>query len=90
MRELRVPVYADGGWKAGDKRAIPTSLESLFTEHSGRNMVPSVAVYVEDDKSKRDCLGRWRPTGSDDYTRTYRSVVTQIQLKVASTLRSGG
>jgi hypothetical protein len=29
-------------------------------------------------KSERDPLGRWSPSGSDDYVRTYRALVNEL------------
>ena len=89
MRELHVPECGEEGWYPSDVRAVPEELIGLFTEHSGRSVLPSLAILVEDDKTKRDMLGRWQPSGSDDYARTHRAVVAAIQNKVALCLRQG-
>ena len=51
--------------------------------------MPSLALFVESDKSKRDMLGRWRPSGADDYARTFRHVVVTFQVNISVALRSG-
>jgi len=89
VAELTVPILVNGIWTESDTPILPHELADLFSEHSPRCVLPSVAILVEDDQTKRDCLGRWKPSGSDDYVRTYRSVVTNIQLKVAISMRAG-
>ena len=89
MTELRVPRCKEGSWEETNERLIPELLTDLFGEHSGRAVLPSMSIHIEDDKSKRDCLGRWKPSASDDYTRTYRVVVTAIQARVAQAVRTG-
>ena len=89
MEELRVPVLGSGGWTSSEERVMPRELVGLFTEHSGRCSAPSVAVYLEPDKSVRDMLGRWSPSGSDDYARTHRAIVSALQDRIALALRSG-
>ena len=89
LLELRVPECGDEGWFESVVQVVPDELVGLFTEHSGRAVVPSLAILVEDDKTKRDMLGRWQPSGSDDYSRTHRAVVAAIQNKVALCLRQG-
>ena len=89
ISELRVPILKGGKWIAGEERVVPAELEDLFSQHSGRAVLPSMSIHVEGDKSKRDCLGRWKPSASDDYVRTYRSVVAAIQVKTAKAVQSG-
>ena len=89
MTELRVPRCKEGRWEGTDESLVPELLTDLFGEHSGRAVLPSMSIHIEDDKSKRDCLGRWKPSASDDYTRTYRVVVTSIQARVAQAVKAG-
>ena len=89
ISELRVPILKGSRWVAGEERVVPPLLEDLFSQHSGRAVLPSMSIHVEGDKSKRDCLGRWKPSASDDYVRTYRSVVAAIQVKTAKAVQSG-
>ena len=89
ISELRVPVLKLQNWELGLEKLVPSELEDLFSQHSGRAVLPSMAVYIEGDKSKRDCLGRWKPSASDDYMRTYRTVVASIQIKTAKAIQAG-
>jgi hypothetical protein len=89
ISELRVPVLTEQGWEAGESRAVPVELVDLFSQHSGRAVLPSMSIHIESDKSKRDCLGRWKPSASDDYMRTYRNVVAAIQVKTAKAVQAG-
>jgi hypothetical protein len=89
ISELRVPILKSQNWELGDEKLVPPELEDLFSQHSGRAVLPSMAVFIEQDKSKRDCLGRWKPSASDDYMRTYRTVVASIQIKTVKAIQSG-
>ena len=89
MSELTVPVYRDGGWKESEQLAVPRELVDLFSEHSPRCVLPSIAILIETDEAKRNCLGRWKPSGAEDYVRTYRTVVTSIQIRSAVAMRQG-
>ena len=90
VSELKVPILSEGKWVESDFVIMPVELLGFFTEHGPRSVVPSVAVVIEPDKTKRDMVGRWCPSGSDDYARTHRAVVIEIQNKVAHTLKSFG
>ena len=92
MKELRVPKRESNTWKESEVLAIPDGLQDLFTQHTPRTTVPSLAVHIEPDKSKRDALGRWMPGqagGSTEYVRTYRDVVGSIQVRVAAAIKEG-
>jgi hypothetical protein len=68
---------------------IPPALLDFWTEHSPRACMPSWTGLMSVEKSVRDLLGRWSPTGSEDYTRTYRLTVKKLQLEVVAALRAG-
>ena len=87
LEELRVPIHTNQGWVMSANKVLPQELLTMFTEHGPRSVMPSVAIVVEQDKDKRDMLGRWRPTASDEYSRTHREVVCGIQRKVAHSMR---
>ena len=89
LRGLKIPTKQNGSWVESDVSAVPEELVDMFTEHSPRSVVPSLALFVEEDKSKRDMVGRWRPSGSDDYSRTFRYVVAMIQARITSALKAG-
>ena len=40
-------------------------------------------------KSERDPLGRWSPSGSDDYVRTYRALINNLAHKFCAMLAGG-
>ena len=87
IAELGVPVLTEGTWTESSFKIMPMELLGFFTEHGPRAVVPSAAVGLEDDKSKRDMVGRWCPSGSDDYARTHRAIVVGIQTKVVEAMK---
>ena len=68
---------------------LPAALVDFWTEHPPRAFMPSITGLMEVEKSVRDLLGRWSPTGSEDYTRTYRQMVKRLQLKTVKAIRGG-
>jgi hypothetical protein len=74
---------------ANEMPLVPPELIDFWTEHSPRACVPSWTGLLGVEKSIRDLLGRWSPTGSEDYTRTYRLMVKKMQLEVVKAIRSG-
>ena len=93
LRELRVPEWDedDSCWKETDVALIPPEFVLLWSEHSERHWLPSLAAECNVPKSERDFLGRWSISkgGSADYTMTSRQVVTQVQLRVTEWLCQG-
>ena len=84
LRELKVPVpspLSASGWESSGKRLIPEVLLAGWTGHSERCTLPSILAAAGVPKSERDPLGRWSPSGSDDYVRTYRAVVRSLAKK---------
>jgi len=82
-------VLADAPFPPDDRPSkVTRSAVMYWTEHSERNFLVSAAAVLGFSKEKRDYLGRWRPNAqSDDYLRTSRQVVGNIQSKVAARLR---
>jgi len=82
-------ILADAPLPPHDRPSKITRSAALFwTEHSERNFLVSAAAVLGFSKEKRDYLGRWRPSAqSDDYLRSARQVVGDIQSKVAARLR---
>lgn len=89
LKELRIPAVRDGKWVYTGDPAVPSELLDMFTEHSGRCGIPTLSVFVESDKAVRDMVGRWRPSGSDDYCRSFRTIVANLQVRIARALISG-
>jgi hypothetical protein len=73
---------------ASEVPLLPLALVDFWTEHSPRAFMPSITGLLEVEKSTRDLLGRWSPTGSEDYTRTYRQMVKRLQLDVIKAIRA--
>ena len=48
----------------------------------------AVLIELEVEKSRRDFLGRWSPTGSDDYARSFKSIVKSLQEKAVQCIRA--
>ncbi|CAK0793697.1 unnamed protein product [Prorocentrum cordatum] len=61
---------------------------AFWSEHSERIFLVSIAAALGVKKDDRDYLGRWRAGNqSDDYVRTARQIVMEIQARVAVALR---
>ena len=89
IREIKIPIYEDGRWKSSDTQLIPSELIGAFTEHGPRSFLPSILAFLETLKEQRDMLGRWSPTGSDDYVRSFRLIVKKLQQTAVEAIRSG-
>ena len=61
----------------------------FWTLHSPRSFMPSMLIFLDVEKTKRDMVGRWCPSGSDDYTRTYRAAVARMQGQISRELHDG-
>jgi hypothetical protein len=92
MQSLKVPeVELKEGrvnWCEGQAQLLPPEMVKLWSEHSPRACMPSWTSLMAVEKSVRDLLGRWSPTGSEDYTRTFRMTVRELQLAVVRAIRS--
>jgi hypothetical protein len=95
LSELRVPVAASwsgGGGEekcAGTEVLIPTALLMGWTGHSERATLPSLFAAMGVPKAERDPLGRWSPSGSDDYVRTYKALVKGLAGKLRRIIEDG-
>ena len=94
LEQLVVPVSTTDiegktGWHEGQVSLIPGPLLGGWTGHSERCTLPSVFAAMGVPKSERDPLGRWSPSGSDDYVRTYRALVTSLAYKFRAMLAGG-
>ena len=58
---------------------LPEQWGRFWAEHSERSTLSSGLASLGVVKSDRDLLGRWSPEGSDQYIRTYNSVVGKMQ-----------
>ncbi len=89
FEELRTPVFENGVWKEGDMLLLNTLLAGYWTLHSPRAVVPSFLACLEVEKVRADYVGRWSPSGSESYARTFRAVVKALQMLVYSAVRKG-
>ena len=69
-------------------RVFENSTGQYYTPHSGRNFMPSAAAVLGFSKSEHDILGGWSAEGSQQYTRTAKYKIAQMQTAVASTFRN--
>ena len=68
---------------------VPAEALNFWTEHSERNFVVSCAAALRVPKERRDYIGRWQPGNqSDDYVRTSRQIVTEVQRLIAEQIRA--
>ena len=88
ISELKVPVFCDGVWKSSATKLIPAIFTAAFTEHGPRAFMPTVLAELEKDKTEKDYVGRWSPTGSDDYTRSFRAVVKRLQHEALAAIKA--
>jgi len=89
LAEATIPIWKDGAWQPSDTPVVPAPCVGAFTLHGMRALVPSIMALTERDKVLRDLLGRWMASGgSNDYTRTYRKAVVEMQLAAADSFRS--
>jgi hypothetical protein len=77
------------GWREGQVPLIPEPLLGGWSGHSERCTMPSILAAMGVPKSERDPLGRWSPSGSDDYVRTYRALVSSLAHRFRAMLEEG-
>ena len=88
--ELKLPAWSlEGGWREDGVALLAPHFVGFWTLHSPRTFMPSMLIFLDTEKSKRDMVGRWSPSGSDDYSRTFRAAVAKMQAQVASALHEG-
>ena len=89
LLELRVPVVEGGEMVAGEVRLLDEVLATAWTGHSERSTLPSALAACGVAKQDRDPLGRWSPSGSDDYVRSYRALVKRVLGVLRDTVKCG-
>jgi hypothetical protein len=88
LAEITIPVFEEGKWKDSKTCLLPQVFTAAFTEHGPRAFMPTILAELEKEKSQKDFVGRWSPTGSDDYTRSYRAVVKRLQQESIHAIKS--
>ena len=87
LSEVHLPDFQNGKWVETDRLLLPSALTAAFTEHGPRAFMPTILAELETERSQKDFVGRWSPTGSDDYTRSYRAVVKRLQLEATKAIK---
>ncbi|CAE8598394.1 unnamed protein product [Polarella glacialis] len=94
LAHLKV-VFKDSSeqWIQGGTDLMPESLVNLWSGHSARHQLPSMAAALRIEKERRDYLGRWGVDGgggaSNDYVLTSRQVVLSVQEEITRALCEG-
>ena len=92
LEETKVPVWGSDGsdtWSEGPMPLVPGPLLNGWSGHSERCTLPSLFAAMGIAKQDRDPLGRWSPSGSDDYVRTYRALVQSLAKRLRTMLGEG-
>ena len=91
MEELRVPRWDEESmtWVESSSYLLPRDLAQFWTEHSPRAVLPTAAQVLQVPKEQLNCLGRWSPSGGEDYARSHKAVVTRIQQQVMQAVQNG-
>ena len=80
----------NGGYQLVDQMLLTIGAQGFWTGHSSRATLATWAACVKISKDRRDYIGRWKPSESDEYVRTSREIVWGIQQEVATAIRNGG
>ena len=86
---LKECFFEDGRWVSGRGPLLLPELYKLWTEHSERNWVVSMAASSGIPREERQMLGRWAVKESgDEYVRSAQRIVARIQCSLLDKLRS--
>jgi hypothetical protein len=77
------------GWTASEQELVDPKLASFWSEHSERHVLTRWATIMQIPKEDRNQIGRWCPSGADQYVADARVAVLSAQKQVASSLRKG-
>ena len=85
---LRAPAYYEGDWFLTDELLLgENEVLRVFTEHSERSCMSTLAAWAVIDRERRDYLGRWHIVESADvYVRSAWRVVSSLQLFLVNAL----
>ena len=85
---LRAPAYYEGDWFLTDELLLGESeVLRVFTEHSERSCMSTLAAWAGVDRERRDYLGRWHIVESADvYVRSAWRVVSSLQMYLVNAL----
>ena len=87
--KLKEVFYEEGRWVTGRGPLLLPELYKLWTEHSERNCIVSLAAASGVPREERQMLGRWAVKESgDEYVRSAQRIVARIQCDLLERLRS--
>ena len=88
LRALRRPVLENGAWETSTEPLCSSEhLIRVFTEHSERCTMATLASWAGIDRERREYLGRWKIVESSDvYVRSAWQIVTALQVFVVRAL----
>ena len=66
---------------------LEVGAQNFWAGHSDRATLSTWSAGLKISKDRRDFIGRWRPSDSDEYVRTSREIVWGIQSEVAEKIR---
>ena len=73
----------------GGEGSVPDGVAPFWTKQGRRAALSSWLAALDVEKSRRDYVGRWSPSGSDTYVRTYSRAVGARQLQAKEAARTG-
>jgi hypothetical protein len=81
--------FDEGRWVSGRGPLLLPELYKLWTEHSERNWIVSMAAASGIPREERQMLGRWAVKESgDEYVRSAQRIVAKIQCSLLERLRT--
>ena len=75
-------------WCEAEEHVHEPGLSTLWSAHSPRGVLPSVAADISLSKEDRDALAKWQDDGSDTYSRTARAAIARVKKEIVRTLKS--
>ncbi len=80
---LKVAMYEvhmgeSGRWTLTEDRLVGEAGPHAWTGHSECCTLPGALANLGVPREQLDPLGRWAPSGSDDYAQTYKAVAKQV------------
>ena len=86
---LKECFFEDDRWVSGRGPLLLPELYKLWTEHSERNWIVSMAAAAGIPREERQMLGRWAVKESgDEYVRSAQRIVARIQCSLLEKLRT--
>ena len=88
LTTLKMPAFRGDAWSLSEEPLFSNDeLLRVFTEHSERGCMATLAAWAGIDRERRDYLGRWHIVESADvYVRSAWKVVTSLQAYILNAL----